>query len=49
MRGLIDPSTGEVLKSKEEEQLQSQVNNFKIKYQGQYNELKEMKAEIERI
>lgn len=49
MRGMIDPSTGEVLKTPEEEQYQSQINKYKLKYQEQYNELKELKAEIERI
>lgn len=48
MRGLVDAS-GEVLKTPEEEQLQAQTNGLKIKYQEQYNELKELKAEIERI
>ena len=46
---MIDPSTGEVLKTPEEEQYQSQINKYKLKYQEQYNELKELKAEIERI
>jgi len=32
MRGLVDPQTGEVLKTPEEEQLQSQINKYKIKY-----------------
>lgn len=49
MRGLVDPSTGEVLKTPEEDSLQSQISKYKIKYQDQYNELKELKAEIERI
>ncbi len=49
MRGMIDPSSGEVLKTPEEEQYQSQINKHKLKYQEQYNELKELKAEIERI
>lgn len=49
MRGLVDPSTGEVLRTPEEENLQTQTNKFKLKYQDQYNELKELKAEIERI
>ncbi|TNV72422.1 hypothetical protein FGO68_gene3267 [Halteria grandinella] len=49
MRGLVDPQTGEVLKTPEEEALQLQVNKLKMKYQEQYNELKELKAEIERI
>lgn len=49
MRGMIDPTSGEVLKTPEEEQYQSQINKHKLKYQEQYNELKELKAEIERI
>lgn len=49
MRGLVDPSSGEVLKTPEEEQIQNQINKYKIKYQEHYNELKELKAEIERI
>ena len=49
MRGLVDPSTGEVLKTPEEEQLQGQTNKLKMKYQDHYNELKELKQEIERI
>lgn len=48
MRGLVDPN-GEVLKTPEEEELQLKVNKLKMRYQEQYNELKELKAEIERI
>ena len=48
MRGLVDPN-GEVLKTPEEEELQLRVNKLKMRYQEQYNELKELKAEIERI
>ena len=48
-RGDIDPATGEVRKSSEEEALQVQVNKYKGRYTEQYNELKELKAEIERI
>lgn len=33
MRGLVDPSTGEVLRTPEEENLQTQTNKFKLKYQ----------------
>jgi kinesin family member 6/9 len=33
MRGLVDPSTGEVLKTPEEEALQLQVNKLKMSYQ----------------
>lgn len=49
MRGLVDPQTGEVLKTPEEDALQQQISKHKIKYQEQYNELKDLKAEIERI
>lgn len=37
------------MKTGEEEQLQSQINVLKVKYNDQYSELKELKAEIERI
>ena len=49
MRGMIDAGTGEVMKTPEEEQIQVQINKHKMRYQEQYNELKELKAEIERI
>lgn len=49
MRGMIDAGTGEVIKTPEEEQMQAQINKYKMRYQEQYNELKELKAEIERI
>jgi kinesin family protein 6/9 len=49
MRGMIDAGTGEVIKTPEEEQIQGQINKHKMRYQEQYNELKELKAEIERI
>jgi len=48
MRGLIDAS-GEIIKTPEEEELQGQIVKLKRDYQEQYNELKELKTEIERI
>lgn len=33
MRGLVDPQSGEVLKTPEEEHLQGQINKHKMKYQ----------------
>lgn len=32
MRGLVDPATGEVVKTKEEEQFQAEISKFKVKY-----------------
>ena len=49
MRGLVDAQTGEVLKTPEEDTLQQQISKHKLSYQEQYNELKDLKAEIERI
>lgn len=49
MRGLVDPQSGEVLKTPEEDTLQQQISKHKLSYQEQYNELKDLKAEIERI
>jgi DNA-directed RNA polymerase subunit L len=48
MRGLIDEN-GEVIRSKEENEIQAQISKMKIQYQEDYNELKELKNEIERI
>ncbi len=48
MRGMVD-SNGEILKTPEEDQLQQQINKLKMSYQEQYNELKDLKSEIERI
>lgn len=48
MRGLLD-ANGEIVKTPEEDQIQGQINKYKMQYQVQYNELKELKAEIERI
>ena len=48
MRGMVD-ANGEIMKTPEEEHLQQQINRLKMQYQEQYGELKELKAEIERI
>lgn len=48
MRGLIDEN-GEIQKTPEEEQLQAKIQVLKRDYQSQYNELKDLKTEIERI
>ena len=48
MRGLVDEN-GEIIKTPEEQQLQEQVSKQKRDYQSQYNELKSLKTEIERI
>ena len=48
MRGLVDEN-GEIMKTPEEEQIQGKITGLKKDYQGQYNELKDLKSEIERI
>lgn len=48
MRGMIDEN-GEIIKSPEEEQYQAQIMQLKKAYHNQYNELKDLKTEIERI
>ena len=48
MRGNVD-SNGEIIQTPEELNLQSQISQLKIMYQNQYQELKELKGEIERI
>jgi kinesin family protein 6/9 len=48
MRGLVDEN-GEIIKTEEEEKNQQQITEVKRKYQSQYNELKDLKSEIERI
>ena len=48
MRGMVD-ANGEILRTQEEEELQARINQLKMKYSEQYSELKELKAEIERI
>ena len=49
LRGMVDPETGEIMKTSEEDQIQRQINEYKIKYQEQYTELKKLKKEIENI
>ena len=48
MRGMVDEN-GEIIKTEEEEQIQSKITDMKRSYQAQYNELKDLKQEIERI
>jgi len=48
MRGLVDEN-GEIIKTPEEEEIQGKINLLKNDYQAQYNELKDLKSEIERI
>jgi kinesin family protein 6/9 len=48
MRGLVDES-GEIIKTDEEEKIQLEISKLKQTYQTDYNELKDLKTEIERI
>lgn len=48
MRGLVDEN-GEIIKTPEEDQIQEKIAGVKREYQSQYNELKDLKSEIERI
>lgn len=48
MRGLVDDN-GEVMRTPEEMQLQQKIATRKQEYQEDYNELKDLKGEIERI
>ena len=48
MRGLVDEN-GEIIKTPEEEQHQGKIGEYKRTYHAQYNELKDLKQEIERI
>ena len=48
MRGMVDDN-GEIIKTPEENQLQGEVAKLKKGYQDSYQELKELKKEIERI
>ena len=48
MRGMIDEN-GEIKKTPEEDEIQLQIVKVKKDYQVQYNELKDLKSEIERI
>ena len=40
---------GELVRTEEEDQFQSQINGQKQAYQREYSELKDLKTEIERI
>ena len=40
---------GEIVRTDEEDGLQGQINKLKHNYQREYNELKDLKMEIERI
>lgn len=48
MRGLVDES-GEIIKTDEEDKIQLEISKLKQTYQTDYNELKDLKTEIERI
>ena len=48
LRGMVDDN-GELVRTPEEDQLQSKINQFKQKYQSEYTELKELKTDIERV
>ena len=48
LRGMVD-DTGEIIKTDEESKIQIEINLLKSTYQLEYNELKDLKTEIERI
>jgi kinesin family protein 6/9 len=48
LRGMVDDN-GDIMKTEEEVGIQHEINRLKVQYQIQYNELKELKSEIERI
>lgn len=48
LRGMVDDN-GELVRTEEEDQIQSQINRYKQTYQAEYTELKDLKTEIERI
>ena len=48
LRGLVDEN-GEIERTKEEDELQAKIARHKQAYQAEYNELKDLKTEIERI
>eukprot|EP01022_Parablepharisma_sp_SALTPOND_P021086 TRINITY_DN401_c1_g1_i1.p1 TRINITY_DN401_c1_g1~~TRINITY_DN401_c1_g1_i1.p1 ORF type:complete len:486 (-),score=56.88 TRINITY_DN401_c1_g1_i1:79-1536(-) len=48
LRGMVDKN-GEIIRTPEEDQLQNEINRAKEQYQRQYSELKDLKADIERI
>lgn len=45
---MIDEN-GEIVRTEEEDTLQSKIHKLKQTYQHEYNELKDLKTEIERI
>ncbi len=48
MRGMVDKN-GEIVQTEEENALQTEISSAKSAYQKQYAELKDLKADIERI
>jgi len=48
MRGMVDDS-GNIMKSDEEDQLQTKLQDYKSKYMEKYSLLKTLKAEIDRL
>jgi len=48
MRGLVDDN-GEIIRTPEEDTLQRTIYKMKQTYQTDYNELKDLKGEIEQI
>ena len=48
LRGMVDDN-GELVRTEEEDQIQSMINRYKQTYQAEYTELKDLKTEIERI
>lgn len=45
---MIDEN-GEIVRTDEEDALQGKIGKLKLAYQQEYNELKDLKTEIERI
>ena len=45
---MVDES-GEIIKTDEEDKIQLEISKLKQTYQGDYNEMKDLKTEIERI
>ena len=48
LRGMVDEN-GEIIRTAEENQLQQQIAQKKQQYQSDYNELKDLKTQIEQI
>lgn len=46
MRGMVDDN-GEIIRTPEEETLQRKIYTMKQEYQTDYNELKDLKGDIE--